>query len=144
MMPSVVMVNLNPMGRAAVQRDMEVVRAIFASVQARGDLRSRSVELEGHEEWIVQRHLELLLDSGFLAGTKSEPLSQPYPTVLVRDLTWQGHDFAATLSNETVWGKMKQSLSAVELATLPLTVLKDVGTKLLVAYTTHKLGLGGA
>jgi len=42
------------------------------------------------------------------------------PMILVKDLTWSGHDLAAVLENETVWGQFKQRLSPSELVQIPL------------------------
>jgi hypothetical protein len=58
----------------------------------------------------------------------------PYPTILVKDLTWSGHDLAAVMENETVWGQFKQRLSPSELVQIPLPVLKNVGIGLLTTW----------
>ena len=57
------------------------------------------------------------------------------------NLTWQGHDFAAVLQNDTVWAKMKEKLSARELATIPFSLMKTVGLGLLEHILKSKLGL---
>ncbi len=66
---------------------------------------------------------------------------EPARWIVVRDLSWQGHDFAAAIQNESVWATIKQKLSPNELATMPLTIIKDVGVALLKAYAMRKLGL---
>jgi hypothetical protein len=84
---------------------------------------------------MVARHLEMLLDVGLLEGEKLRAFNAaPYPMILVKDLTWSGHDLAAVMENETVWGQFKQRLSPSELVQIPLPVLKNVGIGLLTTW----------
>lgn len=123
-----------------MQRDMELVRAMFREVQERQDLVQRPIHIAGPDEWVVQRHAEMLYEAGFLEGNLSKPLGG-LPIVLVRDLSWEGHDFAAVLGNDTVWSKLKQSISITDMATLPLTVIKTVGLKMLESWALRQSGL---
>lgn len=123
-----------------MRRDMELIRAILRDVQQRQDADYAAVRIAGYEGWIVGRHVELLRDAGYLEA--SETLDdEDGPLIMVRDLTWGGHDFAAALNNDTVWAKMKQQFSAADLATLPLTILKTAGIKLLEAWALKRIGL---
>lgn len=124
-----------------VTRDMELVRKIILEIQARKDVTPKTLEIPGYEPFIVARHLEMLIDAGFIDGARSAPLSLEYPIIVVKDLAWAGHDFAAAIENETIWKKIKQSFSPTELATLPLTVLKSVGLQLLTEWAKAKVGL---
>jgi hypothetical protein len=132
---------LDPLGRAAMQRDMEVVREIVRQIQAKNTLNPARIEIDGQEEWIVARHLEILMQAGLIDGVISRPIGRAYPSVLVKDMSWAGHDFAAVVLNDTVWGKIKQKLSPSELATAPLALIGTIGTKLLEAYLLNKTGL---
>ena len=42
---------------------------------------------------------------------------------------------------DTVWGKIKEKLSAKEMATIPLSVLKSLGLGVLEHYLKSKFGL---
>jgi hypothetical protein len=132
---------LNPSGRVLMTRNMELIRKVIAEIQSRADLAPRRLEVPGYDEVTVERHLEMLVDAGLVEGTMIRQIDVSYPLVMVTDLSWIGHDFAAALANESVWQKIKQSLSAKELATIPLIVIKDVGIELLAKYTKSKLGL---
>jgi hypothetical protein len=125
-----------------VKRDMELVREILLAVQERTSLKTAPLILEGRDEVVVGRHLEMLFHAGLVDGTTSQPLSSPYAKVYVKDLTWAGHDFLSAMENKGVWSKIKQSFSATELAGMPLDVLKDVGVGLLKEYAKGKVGLG--
>ena len=67
----------------------------------------------------MARHLEMLLDVGLLEGEKLRAFNAaPYPTILVKDLTWSGHDLPAVMENETVWSQFQQRLSPSELVSV--------------------------
>lgn len=126
-----------------MQRDMELIRKIILTVQAKNDLAPRKLLIDSYEEWIVARHVELLMKSGMLdTGEPFYPMSGEPPTILVRDLSSEGHDFAASLGNDTVWGQIKQKVSPGDLAVMPLKVIKDVGVAALQAWMLKQLGLG--
>jgi hypothetical protein len=126
-----------------MRRDMDVVREIVRQVQSKGNLAPDRIAIEGQETWIVERHLELLMEAGLLEGMISRPQDRDYPVVSVKDLTWAGHDFAGTVLNDTVWGQMKQRISAADMATVPLKIISGIGQKLLEAYLIQQAGLGG-
>ncbi len=52
-----------------------------------------------------------------------------------------GHDFAATLENNTVWAKLKSAYSPAELAGLPIRLVQTIASDLLVTWAKSKVGL---
>ena len=104
------MIALNPQGVVAMKRDMDLVAKIMDAVEAKRDLRPAPISVEGYDEWVVQRHIEAMEAAGLIDGLVSRQMSQAYPTVLVRDLTWEGHEFAATLKSPA-WQEVKARLS---------------------------------
>jgi len=140
-----IIVALDPLGRAVVKRDMELIREILLAVQSRTDLTPKPLHLEGHDEVVVGRHIEMLSVAGLIDGPSKRPTrADSSQLVFIKDLTWEGHDFLAALENKGVWGKMKQSFSAAELAGMPFSVIKDVGLGLLKEWAKSKVGLGGS
>lgn len=133
-------VDLDPQGRVAMQRDMELVREILRTVQAKNDVDPREIPHGDHKEWIFKRHMEAMYSAGLFDGTIHRPQSG-LPRVLVRDLSWEGHDFAAAIGNDSVWAKIKAKLSPSELAGVPLKVLAKVSAAALQSYLMDKLGL---
>jgi hypothetical protein len=123
-------------------RDMELIRKIFAEIQGRKDVRERPVEIQGVEEGIVARHVEMLLDAGLVEGLRSDPLGQSFPIIAVKDLSMAGHDFAAALANDSVWSAIKTKFSASELASMPLKVIEKLGGEFLMKWALSKAGLG--
>jgi hypothetical protein len=115
-------------------RDNELIRQIMLAIKERKDATPRALEIDGFDRAIVARHLEMLLDVGLLEGEKLGAVNTPYPTILVKDLSWSGHDLAAVMENETVWGQFQQKLSPSQLVQIPLPVLKNVGIGLLTTW----------
>src|ERR1700674_3783330 len=110
-------VALDLRGRALMTRDMELIRKIFAEIQSRKDALPKPVEIPDVDEEVVARHLEMLLEAALIDGQSSHPLGQAFPNIMVTDLSWAGHDFAAALANDSVWGQMKKKFSASQLKT---------------------------
>ena len=102
---------------------------------------ARELKVAGYDEMTVERHLEMLVDAGFVEGIVSRPLGITYPLVMVTDLSWAGHDFASAITNENIWQKIKQSFSTKDLTTMPLTVIKNVAVGLLTKWAESKVGL---
>jgi hypothetical protein len=117
-------VALHPNGRAMMTRDMELIRKIFAEIRSRKDASWRAVEIPGEDEWRVAKHLELLIEAGLVEAQRGGAYNDPFPKFSVKDLTMVGHDFAATLENDTVWTKLKNAYSGAELAELPIRVVQ--------------------
>ena len=124
-----------------MQRDMELIRKIFAEVRARQNLERREVTIEGYDELIVNRHVEMLISKKYLEGFCNELLNDESVHCLVRDITMDGHDFSAVIENDGVWKKLKESWTAAEFASVPLSVVKEIGTSLLKQYLMQKAGL---
>jgi hypothetical protein len=139
----VIIVALDPMGRVLMKRDMELIRRILIEIQSRKDVKPREVTIEGVDDTIVFRHVELLAHAGYIEFIKSEPLNAPHGIIMIKELSWEGHDFVNALENDGVWNKIKQKLSAAELADLPLSVLKSVGVGLLKQSAMRAVGLSG-
>lgn len=124
-----------------MQRDTEMVRKVLLAIQARKDLRPQELTIDGEDDFTVRYHVALLYDAGYIDGSAFGVHDGPYKTVLVRDLAWTGHDFAAVLANDTVWGKIKGSFNAKDLATMPLSMINLAGTCLLEAWVKQSVGL---
>jgi Hypothetical protein (DUF2513) len=132
---------LDPHGRAAMTRDMELIRKIIAAIQSREDATYKPLEIPSYPEAVVARHLELMLNAGLIDALISDGVDAPYPWLSIKDLTWSGHDFASVLMNDTVWSQIKKKLTPTELSTIPLGVLKEIGVALIGQWAKNKLGL---
>jgi hypothetical protein len=66
----------------------------------------------------------------------------PFPKILIKDLSWEGHDFAGAIADDGVWKKIKEIFTPSELAKLPLKTIGDVAKGLLSKWALSKAGLG--
>jgi hypothetical protein len=137
----VIIMALEAGGRALMTRDMELIRKIFAQIRARTTLGYQEIDIPGVDPAILARHIELLHDAKLIDANKSDPLHGPHSLFIVKDLTWAGHDFAAAIEDDTVWGTIKQKLTPKQLAGLPLQVVKDLAMGLLTHQIKSMFGI---
>lgn len=137
---------LSPHARAMMARDMNIIRKICLEIQSRTDTKPQAVRVDGVDEETLLRHLEMMYKAGLLEATEVHYCTSNasgLPRKLdVRDLSWDGHDFAAAIKNDSVWSRMTTALSPSDLAGLPLSVVKDIAVALLRGWARQKLGLG--
>ena len=123
-----------------VKRDMELVRRILLTVQAKTSLEPELIKIDGHDDAVVGRHVEMLFDNGFLEGVEHSSLASEYRDIFVKDLSWDGHEFVGAISKEELWQKLKTAIGPSELAGLSLKAIKDASIAA-TAYLKGKLGL---
>lgn len=126
-----------------MKRDMELVRSIFRKVIEKGDLLPRPLVIEGYDdEEMVARHLEMLHEAGYLDAIVQRSVGRTHAVVHVRDLTWQGHEFAgALLTDETVWAKVKAAFGPEKLAIAPLKMIEAVTMDALSSWIKAQIDL---
>ena len=123
------------LGRIKMQRDMEVVRKVLRAIQARTDLTPQELEVDGLDDFTVNYHVGLLHDAGYIDGLVRKSGSNFDKTVMVKDLTWAGHEFAGSiLTDDSTWEKIKTAIGPEKLVKLPLKVLQDIATKTLTDW----------
>jgi hypothetical protein len=137
----VILIELRQNARVLMTRDMELIKRILLEIEARKDLKPAPVIMEEIAPDILGRHIELIHEAGLLDATVLHPAANMVPDIIIRDLSWEGHEFVAALKNNSVWSKITNSFSASELAVLPITVLKDVCISLLKEWAKKKVGL---
>lgn len=138
-----VIIALNPNGRALMKRDMELIRKILLEIESWKDTKPKIVQIDGYEDVAIGRHVELLYEAGLIySATPLQSGSSHAPaTIFVKDLSWNGHEFISVMKNQSVWGKIKQKFSAEELAGIPLSVLQNVGIALFNELAKQQVGL---
>ncbi|PNE12428.1 MAG: hypothetical protein CR217_03410 [Beijerinckiaceae bacterium] len=124
-----------------VKRDMELVRRILLTVQAKSSLEPELIQIDGLDDAVVGRHVEMLFDAGFLEGMEHSTLASEYRDILVKDLTWDGHEFVGAISKDELWQKLKSAIGPGELAGQSLKAIKDASIAAATAYLKGKLGL---
>ena len=116
---------LDPCGRAVVKRDMELIRKILLEVEGWPNAEHRTVKLPEHEQHVVLRHVEMLCSAGLLEMFGSpRPIGTPNQFLIIKDLSWEGHEFLDAVKSDTVWNNVKQSLSAANLTSVSMETIK--------------------
>lgn len=118
-----------------MKRDMEVIRAVLLAVEQADGPHSGSshFQLEGYDPGITGYHVRLLKEAGYL---KAEFVLGDPPQAIVKDLTWEGHEFLDAVRNTTVWQRVKKKVVS-EGGSIPLSVLKALALQ----YTREAFGL---
>jgi len=119
-----------------MKRDLDLVRAILKDVEnAPAGKTIIQPTLEGYGDKDIGEHVWLLADAGLIDAEVTRTMRGPY-TILIRRLTWRGHDFIDAAKNDSVWNQVKgKILKHVGGVTF------DVLLELLKAETRLKLGL---
>ncbi|WMT92471.1 DUF2513 domain-containing protein [Pelagibacterium sp. H642] len=96
-----------------MKRDMDLVREILFAIEAKEDLVPETVEIDGRGDLQVAEHVALLFEAGYIKGHKTEHPEEGHPPIIdVINLTWAGHEFAATISQPDIWDRTKATLAA--------------------------------
>lgn len=108
-----------------MKRNMDLIRLILIETQ-NGNLNG---EIDGFDMDDLKYHRKLAIDAGLLQGRSQDDMenSSVVPSnVLVKDLTWNGHDFIDSIVSESNWFKVKsfiqESGKTVTLETIKQTV----------------------
>jgi hypothetical protein len=120
-----------------VKRDLDLVRKILFTVENSDTdgLERDSLRLEGYDDQVVARHVQLLDEAGYIIASYSEPDHGGVVLHKINRVTWKGHEFLDAARNDTIWQRVKDGLRA-KAVTVPLEAL----TSLLVEATKKWLG----
>ena len=84
-----------------LRRDFNLVRSILIEAEQPG---THAFSFDGYNQAMVQAHLILLIEAGFLHGTILRE-GNGGPHALVDRLTWIGHDLLALMRDTVRWQK---------------------------------------
>ncbi|WP_211343704.1 DUF2513 domain-containing protein [Neptunomonas concharum] len=86
---------------------MDKVRKIILAVRdAEGPLNGKSIE--GVTEAEFAMHAQLLDEAGLIQAALQGEGKRVAQSAVIFRLTWQGHDFADSIVDETLWNKAKE------------------------------------
>jgi hypothetical protein len=88
-----------------MKRDFDLIRSIMFDVEntPAGECLPRKV-YDGFDQMTVNLHIVLLIEAGYLDGT----VTSSYHNLMVRRLTWKGHDMLDAMRDEGIWNKAKE------------------------------------
>lgn len=94
-------------------RDWDLIREILAKLEELPDTRSKLMprQVTGWTEDAVSYHIWLLIQSGMIEGKcNSSPGGNAGMHCHGTALTWQGHEFLASVRTDTAWNAIKTKL----------------------------------
>lgn len=90
-----------------MNRDMDVIRQIVLAVR---DSNEPIAKVEGMEPAVFNYHAQLLDEAGLVKASLGSS-DKRLPTVaMIFRLTWAGHDFADSITDDTLWQKAKDTV----------------------------------
>jgi hypothetical protein len=111
---------------------LDLIRVILLQIEAqpRGFIEEQ-IFLDDYSNDEVVYHLVLMMDKGLIEGFIHPSFGQYTPVVLVKRMTWAGHDFLDACRNEERWTKAKEIFRKLDGVTFD--VIKQVLVELTVA-----------
>ena len=94
-----------------MNRDMDVVRRIVLGVRDTSD--GSLTGLGDVPEDVFNYHAQLVIEAGLVHGLVIGTLDDNYGipgAVVLQRLTWEGHDFADSITDDTVWKAAKEKV----------------------------------
>ena len=122
-------------------RDDDLIRTLMLVLEQASNYVNDGLVVEGYSRDQVAYHLGLIVRAGYAEGpgvrygSTGSNSTIPLNVVITR-LSPAGHDFIASLRDDTVWAKVKERLAKVG-GSASLEIIGQVGT----AITKQMLGL---
>jgi hypothetical protein len=113
-----------------MKRDMELIRKVLLAVQDGNP----NLPIDGYSEDEVKYHRKLAIEAELIKGAIRESGRNPREIpagVIVKELTWSGHDFIDAIATESNWQRVKDFLKdsgkQITLETVKVAVLQLFG-----------------
>lgn len=88
-----------------MKRDMELIRKIILEVEKAQD-NQIDLKIEHYSEQEIGYHVYLLIQGGLVEGIEfPKTFESRLPTATPTSLTWDGHEWADAMRNESTWNK---------------------------------------
>lgn len=111
-----------------MKRDFDLIRLLLIEAEAQQEpFFTKRTEIAGFDTEQVAYHAMLLMDAGLIDG---EDASTNSANVLVRRLTFEGHDFLDAVRDPSIWRKTRDRLTKAG-GGFVLSVVKDVAVSLI-------------
>lgn len=117
-----------------MQRDMVLIRKIV-TLMASDEVETAVVGLKDVDSNKFGYHAQLLIDAGLAVGSVQQFNNFTYKGQITR-LTWEGHEFAQLLQDDSVWKKYKSKVIDTGTA-----VTIAMAKEMLTNYARENLGL---
>ena len=117
-----------------MKRSLDLVRAIAQRLESLDEpVQSDQLQIDGHEPRMVAYHCALMLQAGLIDASDIGECDACFNAVLIRGLTWAGHDFVDMARNDLLWSKantvIREKVTSMAFDQVVL-LLKDAGQRL--------------
>ena len=108
-------------------RDMDLVRQILMQASKADDSLAprRPVAVDGVEEHVIARHVEMMHEAGLIVAQVARYEGYGAMRAIVERVTWEGHDFLDAARDQDVWNKAKQQI-VIKGGAFTFSVLKSL------------------
>ncbi|MBE2188430.1 MAG: DUF2513 domain-containing protein [Candidatus Kapabacteria bacterium] len=123
-----------------MKRDMELIRNILLAIEAHPKANAKrdeiynslNPELQGFEfqNDTIYEHIKLLKEANIIDYDLVEYLGGKYDMPNGIRITWDGHEYLASIKNDAVWSNIKARLGK-ESINAPVEIIKQLGISLL-------------
>ncbi len=107
-----------------MKRDIDVIRAIVLAVR---DADGSTEEVAGIDEKQFAFHAQLLEEAGLVTARFGRPREIMAESAIIYRLTWDGHDFADSIADDTIRNMAKEHLLGSSSA-WTFDILKEIVT----------------
>lgn len=97
---------LGTYGSFTMKRDMELIRKVLLAVESG----TSDPAIKGYSDDEVKYHQALAIEVGLVEGRPLRGETGVPVAVMIKKLTWAGHDFVDAIAQETNWNKVKEFL----------------------------------
>ena len=120
-----------------MKRDMELIRKIILNIEtSQYGFVNNDLKIEGYTSEQINYHSYLIIQGGLAEGITTTNSQSSSPTAIIRNLTWEGHEFAEVARNDSIWHRVSK-------------IIKDKGegmafpiiTQLLISEIKKNVGL---
>lgn len=118
-----------------MKRDMDLVRKILFALEEQSYVVAAPevLEIDGYDSEAIEYHLDILADSPYVMGREFRGTIHDYR------LTWEGHEFLDSISDDNRWQEIKRTSSKV--GGLTFEMIAKIATELLTKAVSGQLGL---
>jgi hypothetical protein len=117
-----------------MKRDMDLVRAILIALEAHAHgFAPAEFTVAGYDDETIGHHIWLMAQGKLVTAQDVTSFENGSPTAIPRAITWDGHDFLATVRDERVWRRLKADLKDQAIS-LPFALFKELATEILKSY----------
>ena len=89
-----------------MKRDPDLIRQLLLAVEQQEEpFETKDITLPDYDSDQVMYHAEILSEAGFLVGEDVSTMG--IPNVLIRRMTFEGHEFLDAIRSPSVWRKTR-------------------------------------